>query len=567
MQKAEQNSYDVCYNLPVALSIPFTKDDKGNYQAYEYQISIPDISLKFSVLTPVFIGDLFQVAQKSTLELQNGEKEIVRQKVICKPSMAPISLSVDRFDALRSSNVNFWLALNPTWKEKMKIFSDIPLNDGILKDGGYGSLRKQYLIAGNLIEDNFLVPSLKPELLSDTRPLSPQEIRANLDSVYVTTKQKENEHLIVLLSLENINRLTFSEFSKALFETLFPPGRTDLTCPYKDLTSFMMAELDLKKEEFGMLNMEGSLKTISIGYSNRGVTKDLGKLIRNLQWDTIRAIDETSLCLCYPCTSFGTVDHNKYEGIDRYVPNVSLKKAKTKDFTKLSLQFSSELKRLPLKLEDLDKALRIPPTLIQIERMAQVREFKLLMDFGFIKDHLLFKALNARAIDKCNNNETLETLGDTVLKTLVTINLYFSKDKRLDPNQMTKEKVKLINNNHLADRGRSTPLLYYLKDKYTKIKDFIPPYMLPTISGEVIYDESQIIADGMIADSLEAIIGKSEITRRYFCEQQKIPRLSCSSQTIQGVTRVLFEELQRLVDLRVPQEFRFYWVFDKQPSI
>jgi dsRNA-specific ribonuclease len=178
------------------------------------------------------------------------------------------------------------------------------------------------------------------------------------------------------------------------------------------------------------------------------------------------------------------------------------------------LTFSNSLKRQPFKLEDLDKALRIPPTLIQIERMAQIREFKLLMNFGFIKDHLLFKALNARAIDRCNNNETLETLGDTVLKTLVTVNLYSSKGGALDPNQMTVEKVKYIKNDHLALKGFPTPLLYYLKDKYQKTKDFVPPFLLPKQAKSTdsdqenqIYNESQIIADGMIADSVEAIIG------------------------------------------------------------
>lgn len=515
------------------MSVPFKKDTSGNYTAFEYQISIPDINLRFSALTPVYIGDLFQVAQKSTLELQIGEKEIVRQKVIFKPPSGPISLSAERFEALKISNVNFWQALNPAWKTKMTIFQEAALNGNLINDGGYSVLRKQYLIAGDLIEDNFMPSGSKQDMFGEGRTLTPQEIRANLDSVYVKNN-KDSDHCIVLLAIENLNRLTFIDFAKALFEALYPPGRTDMTCPYKDLVSFMMTELELKKEETSMLQMEGSFKTISIGFQNRPLNKDLAKMIRSLQWDTVRIVEDNCLCLTCPCTSFGAHDHNKYEGIERYVTNVSIKKPKVRDYSKISLEFSSNIKRSPLKLDDLDKALRIPPTLIQLERMAQVREFKLIMDFGFIKDHLLFKALNARAIDKCNNNETLETLGDTVLKTLATVNLYFSKDRRLDPNLMTKEKVKVINNNHLAERGRSTALLYYLKDRYQRTKDFIPPFMLPAAKKNIdssqgdksdspVYDESQIIADNMVADSVEAIIGRIEIIdRRHFRQHQKV---------------------------------------------
>ena len=502
--KEEQTSYDICYSLPLALAVPFTKDQSGNFAAHGYHIAIPDIDLQFSLITPVFIGDLFQVAQKSGVELPNGDKTIVRQKVICKP-LGKVVLSPEKLDALRISNINFWQALNPEWKVKMSKILDTPLGEEDITEKGYSGLRKQYLITNSFIEDNF------SNVVLDNRTLSSQEIKGNLDFVYVNTR--DNEHSIVLHVFENLHKISLNEFGKSFFEALFP-NKPEISNPYKDLISFMMTELELKKEDLDSMKAEGSLKTFSMALSNRQVNKDLAKLVRNLRWDDVATQEEASLCITVPATSFGNFDHNKYEGIERFISNVFIKKPKARDYTKLSFTFAVSMKRTPFRVDDLDKCLRIPHTLIQLERMAQIREFKLLMDFGFIKDHLLFKALNARAIDKCNNNETLETLGDTVLKTLVSVNLYFAKDKRLDPNNMTKEKVKVINNNHLAERGRATPLLFYLKDKYQRIKDFVPPYLVPNSATKnadgdnQIYDESQIIADGMIADSVEAIIGK-----------------------------------------------------------
>ena len=522
--KEEQNSYDVCYNLPTALSIPFQTADITNYHAYEYKFTIPDISLEFTVITPVYIGDLFDVAQKSILDLDNGDKKIIRQKVV-RTSMTQIQLSQERLFLLQSSNNKFFQALNPSWEKSMAIFTEAKLSEGDISVGGYGILRKQYLISNHFIEDNFSFENA--DLQNDGRPLTYQEIRGNLDYVYLNTK--EIEHCFVIHSFDGLKKLSLHDFAKELFEALFPKNKPEVSNPYKDLNSFMMTELELKKEDLASIGDPGSFKEFSVAMTNRKTAKDLAKVVRGINWDKITSFDDSCLCLTVPATAFGQFDNNKYEGVERYVSNVSIRKVKTRDYTKVSLVLSSSLKRTPFKAEDLDKYLRIVPTLIQIERMAQVREFKLLMHFGFIKDHLLFKALNARAIDRCCNNETLETLGDTVLKTLATINLFFYRDAaggKLNPDQMTKQKVMVINNNHLAAKGRSTPLLFYLKDKYQRTKDYIPPYFLPKApkikdeekSDSHIYDESQIIADGMIADSVEAIIGNMVLLRRHFGE-------------------------------------------------
>lgn len=508
-KREEKQDYDVCYNLPLALSVPFKlvpgKTDK--FAAFEYKVSIPAESVKFSVITPVYIGDLFQVAQKTMIVLANGDKTTARQKVVTT-SPTSIELSTEKLNSLQTANQAFWKALNPGWKNSLKPFTSASMSPANLEEGGYRSLRKQYLITNEFIEDNFCNASHK---LGESQ-LSYQEIKANLDSIYLNLTDKV--HCQVIHAFGDLSKLTLKEFAAGIFEVLFPPSRADVVNPYKDLMSFMMAELDVRKDDLGYFNK--SLKEYSESLGTRSVSKDIAKAVRALDWSSAKADQDLALCVAVPASRFGLFDHNKYEGLVNFESNLSIKHAKSRDYKKLNFLPSNELQRTNFKLEDLDKCLRIVPTLIQIERMAQIREFKLLMDFGFIKDHLLFKALNARAIDKCNNNETLETLGDTVLKTLVTVNLYFKRKGNMTPNDMTKEKVDYINNRYLASRGRAKPLIFYLKDKYQRIKDFVPPFLIPS-SGQSfdqdredkpIYDESQIIADDMISDSVEAIIGK-----------------------------------------------------------
>lgn len=506
-KKDEKQEYDVCYNLPLALSIPFQSaaDSDQKFTAYEYKISIPEESLKFSLITPVYIGDLFQVAQKSGVVLANGDRTTVRQKVLTTPP-ASIELTAERLISLQAANVAFWKALNPGWNKSMEVFAKFPASTADLQSDGYRSLRKQYLITNEFIDDNFCKTSNK----SGESQLSFQEIKANLDSIYLNLTDKV--HCQVIHAFGDLSKLTLNEFARGIFEVLFPTNRPEVINPYKDLMSFMMTELEVRKED--IIYFGKSLRDYSVSLGNRALTKDIAKAVRSLDWSLTTADHDLSLCVTVPATKFGSFDHNKYDGIIDYEANMSIKQARFRDYKKLGFLASSEIQRTPFKLDDLDKCLRIIPTLIQIERIAQIREFKLLMDFGFMKDHLLLKALNARAIDKCNNNETLETLGDTVLKTLVTVNLFFKKGNKT-PNEMTKEKVEYINNRYLAIRGKATPLLFYLKDKYQKTKDFIPPFLTPiskktsdsSKDNKPIYDESQILADDMIADSVEALIG------------------------------------------------------------
>ena len=100
----------------------------------------------------------------------------------------------------------------------------------------------------------------------------------------------------------------------------------------------------------------------------------------------------------------------------------------------------------------MDRLLYLPSILINMERLAQVREFKLMNKFLFMKNYPLLKALSSRSFDRIMNNETLETLGDSVLKTIITLHLYVQGENS-DENQMTHTRSQLINNEYLGQKG------------------------------------------------------------------------------------------------------------------
>ena len=128
----------------------------------------------------------------------------------------------------------------------------------------------------------------------------------------------------------------------------------------------------------------------------------------------------------------------------------------------------------------------MPSILVNIERLAQVREFKLLHKFGFMRNYHLYKALSSTSFDKVMNFETLETLGDTVLKTIITLHL-FKQSTNNDEKIMTQERARIINNDNLGKKGLESGIQFFLKKDYTSITKgkFTPPgFIKCTPDGE-----------------------------------------------------------------------------------
>lgn len=184
------------------------------------------------------------------------------------------------------------------------------------------------------------------------------------------------------------------------------------------------------------------------------------------------------------------------------------------DWKNFRLVFAKDLIITPLSYEEYDRYLRIPSVLVLFERMAQIREFKLFYNMPYLKEHLMLKALNSQGASSICNYETLETLGDTVMKIIVSIVLYLG-DKSADPNKLTKVRSAVTCNEFLGERGIEAHLLYALKSSYQSLLRYTPPFFERQAAPQDekkkekdTEEEKHILSDKMIADCVEATIGK-----------------------------------------------------------
>lgn len=188
------------------------------------------------------------------------------------------------------------------------------------------------------------------------------------------------------------------------------------------------------------------------------------------------------LVLVKEAQSGATSDFNFIEKHEYYTSNVALGKAKW-DRDQYTILPSNDLFNSGISCVIMDSFSLIPSIMINIERMVQIREFKLFNEFFFIKNHLLLKALSSKSYDKVMNYETLETLGDTVLKTIITLHLYKSyPDKNED--FMTRQRAELINNKYLGQQGLLNGVQYFLKGQLCPAKKYENPFMEIKEQGE-----------------------------------------------------------------------------------
>lgn len=122
--------------------------------------------------------------------------------------------------------------------------------------------------------------------------------------------------------------------------------------------------------------------------------------------------------------------------------------------------------------------------LVAFERAFIVCEFALLNDLNNIPFKHLYCALQNKSADKDFNYECFETIGDSVLKILVSLHLYSISSE--SEKELTDSKNRIIKNENLAKLGASLQINYFIRMIKTKSQFFIPPNFL--ISEDKIAD-------------------------------------------------------------------------------
>ena len=154
--------------------------------------------------------------------------------------------------------------------------------------------------------------------------------------------------------------------------------------------------------------------------------------------------------------------------------------------------------------------LELPSICYSFERALDLQEMSLLLNWGHIFPNYIFQAFQNSSFDPEKNYETLETVGDSCLKLIVSLYL-FDKNKKATEEDMTNDKVKLINNKYLGDKADALGLQFFVKVFKTKNLRFDIPY-LNIKKGKKLTSEKnkksiQVISHKILADVSEGTMG------------------------------------------------------------
>lgn len=508
--KAPSKEHQVFYQSPLALSLPFQKTSES-VKIYRYKFEIPDIDLEFDILCSSYVGPLFQTSQKTGIKI-GDDVHLKRQKVLAR-FIGEEQISIASFELHLICHQNFFSAMIANDLNGNPLQTIRPI-DNLPNPIEYKSLSKQYIITNPFTEQNF-----KQSLYAVGNPIKKSQSKGGLSRI-VFSKTHES-FFVVRHIFDPANSIQFNKFAEELFELYYPAEeRLNSSAQAKTIDAFLRADLDFKTPSDLLLRskpLAEFLETLPDKSAASDIVKALAKAViayGSSDWK------QASLCLAIPAVKFGDYDYNYLEGCLNHLTNESLAADPlSSKRNQVVFLFSDTLLETPWDIKTFDAHLRIPCTLIQFQRMAQQFEYKVAMGFNFIKDHLMFKALSSRAQDPCNNNETLETLGDAALKALTIANLFVNNPDR-DEGWMTTQKSRLVSNESLGDCVTRTIAVFYLKDKYNKSKYFVPPMLKATgVKDEVAagQEDAMIIARKMLADCFEATVGAALVsTRRLF---------------------------------------------------
>lgn len=144
-------------------------------------------------------------------------------------------------------------------------------------------------------------------------------------------------------------------------------------------------------------------------------------------------------------------------------------------------------------------------SLIKLESYSYLVEFcgkfKYTGSFETIRD-----ATTAPSLDSINNYETLECIGDTVLKLIASL-YYYLKDPNIGEGVLTAKRTASINNKFLSKIAMTNGLDRYLKCEGLTLSRFQPPFHEGKCKGHKAQLVDHLMSEAMLADFVEALMG------------------------------------------------------------
>ena len=171
----------------------------------------------------------------------------------------------------------------------------------------------------------------------------------------------------------------------------------------------------------------------------------------------------------------------------------------------LRLVPESELSVCYLKRTHYKNAARLLKAIIDLERFTHLNEFcskyNYTSEFKIIRD-----ATTAPVLDHEDNYDSLEHLGDSVLK-LVSSLILFHKYPKDNEGVLTDKRTGRINNKFLSSLSLRHELFYYLRGAVMNTKQFRPAHYCGASDKKESYIIQEKFSDGTLADLVESMIG------------------------------------------------------------
>ena len=170
------------------------------------------------------------------------------------------------------------------------------------------------------------------------------------------------------------------------------------------------------------------------------------------------------------------------------------------------LVLTSQLFKFYLSKQEFNQIFDLIDSLIKLEHLSCAVYFSSKIGYKG-KIDLLRKAMTSSSADNNFNYESLETVGDTVLKFIVSLSLYLHSQD-LNENECTRLRGFLVSNKTLTEIGNYLDLKYFIRTAFPTHFKYIPAYYYNSkIKSLSAFEVEQNITDSVIADFVEALIG------------------------------------------------------------
>jgi hypothetical protein len=185
-----------------------------------------------------------------------------------------------------------------------------------------------------------------------------------------------------------------------------------------------------------------------------------------------------------------------------------------------------------LALEYVKCSLLIPSLLHLLWRHCLATDLSgsVLRGVGFVDAGLVITATNTPAANETTNYQTLEFIGDSLLKYLVSLNLYLSHPSWPE-GYLSRARDRIVANSRLARAAVETGIDRYIITNTFTAKKWRPPCI--SDYARPCPDNRRTISTKVLADVVEALVGGAfldgGLARAALCASQLLPKVTTSA--------------------------------------